>query len=641
MGSVKPWHWVGRFVIAALAWLAWPVQQPAHSADFLDPQDAFKFSAAVTDGGKAVDAHFTIADGYYLYQERFGFGASDGVQLGSPQFPPGKIKFDRTFNRELVTYRHDVVVRLPIESGNGPFTLTAKLQGCADRGVCYPPETRTVRLAPGATSPAWEPSDAGVRSVASDPVTASDPGRVESALKSGSLLTVLPIFFVLGLLLSFTPCVLPMLPILASFIVGQSARPGDGGNPGLTRASGFALALAYSLGMAIVYTALGVAAGLAGEGLAAALQQPAVLALFAALLVALALSMFDFYDLQLPSAWQTRLARASGRGSGGRFFGVFAMGAISALMVGPCVAAPLAGALLYISQTRDVVIGGAALFAMAAGMSVPLLLVGVSAGSLLPRAGRWTESVKRLFGVLLIAVALWLVSPVIPAWAQMLGWAVLLIVSATYLRVMDGLPTEATGWQRLWKGVGLVLLFLGAVQIVGAASGGRDVLRPLQQLASGRDVVKAGSLLAWRPVQDIDQLDAALANANGKPTLLDFTADWCVSCTEMERFTFSDPRVAARLAGMQLLRVDVTLNSAQDKTLLKRFHLFGPPGTIFFDRQGREVPGARVIGFESADKFLVGLARAIDARDRNGPGQEGRDQLVHEAPHPERKEHVD
>ncbi len=611
MESVKPWHRVGRLVIAALAWLAWPVQQPAHSLDFLDPQDAFKFSAAVADGGKAVDAHFTIADGYYLYQERFGFGASDGVQLGSPQFPPGKIKFDRTFNRELVTYRHDVVVRLPIESGNGPFTLTAKLQGCADRGVCYPPETRTARLVLSATSRAKGLSDADVRSVASDPVTASDPGRIEGALKSGSLLTVLPIFFVLGLLLSFTPCVLPMLPILSSIIVGQSARQGDGGNHGLTRTRGFVLALAYSLGMAIVYTALGIAAGLAGEGLAGALQQPAVLAVFSALLVALALSMFGFYDLQLPSAWQTRLARASGRRSGGRLGGVFAMGAISALIVGPCVAAPLAGTLLYISQTRDVVIGGAALFAMAAGMSVPLLLVGISAGSLLPRAGRWMESVGRLFGVLLIAVALWLVSPVIPAWAQMLGWAALLIVSATYLRVMDGLPADATGWQRLWKGVGLVLLVLGATQIVGAASGGRDVLRPLQALASGRDVIKAESL-AWRPVQDIDQLDAALADANGKPILLEFTADWCVSCTEMERFTFSDPRVAARLAGMQLLRVDVTLNSAQDKTLLKRFHLFGPPGTIFFDRQGREVQGARVIGFESADEFLLSLERATD-----------------------------
>jgi thioredoxin:protein disulfide reductase len=610
MESVKAWRQVGRLVIAALAWLAWPVLQPAHSADFLDPLDAFKFSAAVADGGKVVEAHFSIADGYYLYQERFGFAASDGVQLGAPQYPPGKIKLDKTFNRELVTHRGDVVVRLPVQAGNGPFTLTARLQGCADRGLCYPPDTRTALLALGAAPDASGSPDAGATAGASDAVTANNAARIESALKSGSLLTVLPIFFVLGLLLSCTPCVLPMLPILASIIVGQTARPGGGGDRGLTRARGFVLALAYSLGMAIVYTALGIAAGLAGEGLAAALQHPWVLALFAALLVAFALSMFGFYDLQLPSSWQTLLARASGRRSGGRLAGVFAMGAISALIVGPCVAAPLAGALLYISQTRDVVIGGGALFAMAAGMSVPLLVAGASAGSLLPRAGRWMESVKRLFGVLLIAVALWLIAPVIPAWAQMLAWAALFIVSATYLRVLDGLPADASGWQRLRKGAGLVLLVLGTVQIVGAASGGRDVLRPLQPLASGRDAL-AAEPLAWRHVQDVDQLDAALADANGKPVVLDFYADWCVTCKEMDRFTFTDPRVAARLAGIQLLRVDVTSNSAQDKALLKRFHLFGPPGTIFLDRHGGEVPGTRVIGFESADRFLLSLTQAV------------------------------
>lgn len=585
--------WIGRSVLVAL--LAWLLLPAVRADDLLDPKDAFKFSAAIRDDGRGVEARFTIADGYYLYRERFGFAASDGVQLGAPNYPPGNIKFDKTFGRELEIYRGIVTVNLPVQSGSGAFTLTAKLQGCADQGVCYPPEARTAQLL--------------LISAASTTAGPGDPGRIETALQSRSLPTVVPIFFVLGLLLSFTPCVLPMLPILSSIIVGQGGHPPDGKERALTKTRGLVLAFAYSLGMTIVYTAFGVAAGLAGEGLAGALQQPWVLSLFAGLLVTLALSLFGLFELQLPSAWQSQIAQASASIPGGRIAAVFAMGALSALIVGPCVAAPLAGALLYISQTRDVVIGGGALFAMAAGMSVPLLLVGVSAGALLPRAGPWMESVKRLFGVLLMGVALWTFSPVIPVWAQMLAWAALFIVCAVYLRVFDALPAQSGGWPRLWKGFGVVLLLLGAMQIVGVASGGRDVLVPLGQLGSTRGAQP--SSLVWSRVASVDQLEAALAGANGRPSLLDFYADWCISCKEMERFTFADERVAARLGGFQLLRADVTSNSDQDKALLKRFRLFGPPATIFFDAQGREVP-TRVIGFELATQFLATLARALD-----------------------------
>jgi thiol:disulfide interchange protein DsbD len=602
-------QWIGRAVLLAGASLACLLLPAAHAADFLDPEDAFKFSAAITDGGKTVEARFSIADGYYLYRERFGFAASDGTQLGAAQYPPGKSKFDETFNRQLEIYRGNVVVRLPIEAASAPFMLTAKLQGCADQGICYPPETRTAQLTLGSASSIPQSPVKGSASTASPSATPTDADRVETALRSQSLVTVLPIFFVLGLLLSFTPCVLPMVPILSSIIVGQGGERGAG-DQRLTKMRGFVLALAYALGMAIIYTAFGVAAGLAGEGLAAALQQPWVLASFAGLLLVLALSMFGLYELQLPSAWQTRLAQAAGHTRGGTLAGVFAMGAISALIVGPCVTAPLAGALLYISQSRDVVIGGSALFAMAVGMSIPLLLVGVSAGALLPRAGRWMEAIKRLFGGLLIALALWTVAPVIPAWAQMLAWAALLIISAAYLRVFDALPDQAGGWARMWKGIGVVLVLLGAVQIVGAASGGRDVLRPLERLTSGPGASETRSL-AWRRVENINQLDALLADTKGQPVVLDFYADWCVSCKEMDRFTFSDPRIANELAGMQLLRADVTANNAEDKALLKQFGLFGPPGTIFFDGQGVEVPGARVIGFESPDRFLTSLARAM------------------------------
>jgi thiol:disulfide interchange protein DsbD len=383
-----------------------------------------------------------------------------------------------------------------------------------------------------------------------------------------------------------------MVPILSSIIVGEGAK--------VSRRRGFLLSVTYALGMALVYTALGVAAGLAGEGLAATLQNPWVLSAFALLMVLMSLSMFGFYQLQLPAALQTKLTQASGQQSAGKLIGVFVMGAISALIVGPCVAAPLAGALVYISQTRDVVIGGSALFAMAVGMSVPLLLVGISAGSLLPRAGVWMESVKRFFGVLMLAVALWMVAPVIPVSAQMLGWAALGIGYGAFL--LWGKSSASSAW--FAKAFGVAFMVCGALQLVGGVTGGRDVWMPLAHLGGARESVHT----QFVKVRSVAELDAALAQTNGKSAMLDFYADWCVSCKEMEKFTFTDPRVQTRFGEMILLQIDVTANNADDKAMLKRFNLFGPPGIILFDGRGQEVPHGRVIGYQKADKFLQSLS---------------------------------
>jgi thiol:disulfide interchange protein DsbD len=418
----------------------------------------------------------------------------------------------------------------------------------------------------------------------------SDLSGIAALLRGGSLLAIVPAFILLGLGLAFTPCVLPMVPILSSIIVGEGGQIGRG--------RGFVLSLAYSLGMAIVYTALGVAAGLVGEGLAAALQNPWVLSVFALLIAAMSLSMFNVFQLQVPAALQTRLASASGRQASGKLAGVFVMGAISALIVGPCVAAPLAGALVYISQTRNVVVGGAALFSMAVGMSIPLLLVGLSAGSLLPRAGMWMEAVKRFFGVLMLAMALWMAAPVLPGAVQMLLWAALLLGYGCFLLKGRG----------HWAGLalGTACIVFGATQLVGIASGARDPLAPLARLSGGGVAVQP---LAFTRIKTVEQLDAALAATGGRTAMLDFYADWCVSCKEMEKLTFIDPAVKARLAQTVLLQVDVTANDPFDRALLKRFGLFGPPGIILFDKSGREIADSRVVGYQDTNKFLGSLSR--------------------------------
>jgi len=620
-----PWQRLAAALMVAAA--LWTASGPARAADdFLDPEVAFRFDAKALDA-KRVEVSFAIVPGYYLYREQFRF-AAEGATLGEPVIPAGKVKFDETFQKNVETYRGVIRIVVPVQQASARFTLAVTSQGCADKGLCYPPResraevglsgfggdgsVRLVAASGGGALPssAVSSTSAATAAVAStgnaSPDTAptastgTDSAGIDAALRGGRFWTIVGVFFVAGVLLSLTPCVLPMLPILSSIIVGQGHS--------VTRSRGLALAASYSLGMALVYTAFGVAAGLAGVGLAAALQNPWVLGVFALGLVALAVSMFGVYELQLPAALTGRLTEASQQLPAGRLLSVFAMGGVSALIVSPCVAAPLAGALVYLSQTRDVLLGGTALFSLAAGMSIPLLLVGASAGTLLPRAGAWMDGVKRLFGLMLLAVALYTVQPVLPSTLALASWGALLIGAAVVALAGGAHAAPTTPGMLLRKSGAAVLALLGTLQLVGAASGGTDPLQPLGHLRGGGTVATSHGPV-FGSVRSVAELDAALRGA-GRPVMLDFYADWCVSCKEMERFTFTDAAVQAKLSNALLLKADVTKNNDDDRALLKRFSLFGPPGTIFFGTDGRELQGTRVIGFQKAEEFLVTLQRA-------------------------------
>lgn len=598
--------------------------------ELLPPDEAFKMSVEVRDANTLI-AKFTPAKNYYLYRDKIAFEPHEpNIFIEKITLPKGKMKEDLTFGHVEVFYepfQAIISLRREAPAPEQNLALAATYQGCNEPvGVCYAPIKKDINL----SLPALKAIDAVANAVSGQaaaapydatadlfqlspqsraPVIETEAYKIDRMFDTGNYWLILTGFFGIGLLLAFTPCVFPMFPILSGII----ARRGQH----LTKKRGFILALAYVFGMAITYAIAGVVAGLSGSMLSAALQNAWVLGTFAFIFVLLSLSMFGFYDLQIPGSIQSKLSEEAGHLKGGQLTGVFGMGALSALIVGPCVAAPLAGALLYISQTRDVILGGSALFVMALGMGVPLLLLGASAGALLPKAGPWMEAIKQFFGVLLLAVAIWLISPVINEVMHMLLWAALLIISAIYLHAIDPLPDRASGFRKFLKGVGVISLLVGVALLIGVLSGSRDVLQPLSKFnvaaygTGSNDGLAFSSQghIPFERVKTIAELDERIIQAasNNQYVMVDFYADWCISCKEMERFTLSDDKVKARLKDVVLLQIDVTHGTTDDLALLKRFNLFGPPGILFIDRQGNEIPDIRIIGFLNKTDFLTVL----------------------------------
>ncbi|MDX3895039.1 protein-disulfide reductase DsbD [Pusillimonas sp.] len=625
-----------RLVLAAclgMAMLSAAVSPSAQAQeDFLDPAEAFVMSAAMANPTE-LHVHFRIAPDYYMYRQRFGFEAAAPV-AGEPIFPRGTVKYDPTFDEDMEVYHDQVTIRLPLQAGaSQPLTLRITGQGCADAGLCYPPMTFALQLVPAeqgyavrgdgveqSVPPPRDEVSGQAGQAGQDPASAGNGGLdgvlglgdtgLASYLAGIGWIELVGLALLFGVLLTFTPCVLPMVPIVLAVVAGDAGRDGRSG-----RWRGLGLAACYVLGMSVVYTVLGVAAGLVGASLAAWLQTPWVLATFALLLALLALAMFDVYTFQAPAGLQARLSERAARIPGGRWGGAFLIGMVSALIVGPCVAAPLAGVLLFISQTGDVVLGGSALFAMAWGQGLLLLVLGATSGALMPRSGPWMDGVKQLFGMLLLATAWWMVQPVVPAWLGMLGWAFLGLCSAALLGVFGGAMIEKpSGAGALWRGVlraaGMLLAVWSVLLLVGLAGGARDLFKPLAPFAATAVGSPSGGAGASMPtgeapeftrVGSVAELDRLVAESD-RPVMLDFYADWCVSCIEMERFTFSEPQVAERMSNFLLLQADVTANTPDDRELLRRFSLFGPPGIIFFDRQGRELD-QRVVGFQNAARF--------------------------------------
>jgi len=575
--------------------------EPKAEGGFLPMDEAFVFSASSSSPDR-VTLRWDIADDYYLYRDKVKVAVPDGgATLGSPQFPDGKLHVDEYFGEQVVYYGQ-ALVTVPVSAapGTSELALDVSYMGCADAGLCYPPTTKRITVALGAA-----PAEALPESVATGKPMRSEQDLLAEKIRSGNLLAVLATFFGAGLLLAFTPCVLPMVPILSGIIVGAGRdRP-------VSRGRAFSLSFAYVMGMALTYTIAGAVFAAAGQQAQAFFQKPWIIVLFAALFVLLALAMFGVFNLQVPAALQARLTDASNKQRQGTLLGTAVMGALSSLIVTACVAPPLVAALAVIGQSGDVFRGGAALFSLSLGMGVPLLVVGASAGQLLPKAGPWMDAVKAVFGVMLLAVAVWMLGRILPGPVTLGLWATLAFVSGFCLWTMGS--REMTGATAVRRGLGALAVVYGVLMLVGALSGRSDPLQPLAGFGGSGNhsaAVKHAEFKRIKTVADLER-EVATASAAGKPVMLDFYADWCVSCIEMEKFTFTDPGVQAEFERAVLLQADVTANDDADQALLKHFGILGPPTIVFFDADGRERPEFRVVGFKKAAEFGPHVAQAF------------------------------
>lgn len=581
----------------------------------LPVEQAYIFVPEVGNNGK-VYLRWNIPERYYLYRDRITVTASDTLEVVSRINGTTDTKDDPLFGTVEVFHNNaDVTLQLRSVTGKpSDGSLNISYQGCWEGGICYPPVTTSLDLndipaviekeAAEVLKPAADALEKAAPVVQPVPsALLSEQDQFASIISGDSLFLTLGAFFLAGLALSLTPCVFPMIPIISSIIAGHGHR--------ITTKRAVFLSMVYVLAVSVTYTVAGVLAGLFGENLQAAFQNPWIISFFSLIFVLLSLSMFGFYELQVPSAWQTKLNSTSHHQQGGTVTGVAIMGLLSALIVGPCMAAPLAGALIYIGQTGDPVMGGLALFTLSMGMGVPIILIGASAGKLLPKAGHWMDSIKAGFGVALLLMAIWMLDRVVPVAVTMALTAIVLIITAIYMRALDQIPHNAKGWLKLWKGVGIMLLLYGTALLVGVFSGGSNMLYPLKGLASSSSANVQTSELSFITVASISELEPVLQDAKrtGKPVMLDFYADWCISCVELEYVTFADTAVKQALSGFVRVKVDVTANDENAKALNKSYGVIGPPALVFYDKSGALQPQLMLVGVIEPKNFINHLTR--------------------------------